>query len=759
MDGIMVPFLPTGLWVLAGGLTILVLLIFLGNLIYCQRRSKREIKIKEDEEKTKLEIRKQYLKADIEALREYIQEQKIELERLAVQREEQRLLEARLNDLDQQYQNKELEVQSLRKDSGELENDLHIISERVEKLKKEEVGLDQRCKDLKEKFEKEKEDADQKRKELDELEKKVEEANSILQEAAKAQILNGELLAAKIGLKLKIEELKSDYEKHTKKTEEQIQTAEQAQKDGANLTEKVTELKNEIGLLRSEMQTLKEEKRDLESDKDSIKDQIDSLKQEKDNLEQRIKELEENKPELEEEIKIQHSKLTKIRDNIASELIQLTTLRSEIGQLRNERPKLEARHEFLKKEIENYDRKDADGSHDDLLKRFPRCLDRSLLPEHPFPYNGEEQALAEIHARLDEAEYHFHERVIKAFHTSLKCHDINPLTVLSGVSGTGKTLLPRAYARLMGMHSLVIPVQPRWDSPQDMFGFYNYYEKRYRATELACALIRMDPFTTAPGLDEKQKCKDKMLLVLMDEMNLARTEYYFSEFLSKLELGRDSGSLHIKSNQQHSEIYLDTGPARKAIYFLVGSNVLFTGTMNVDESTQTLSDKVLDRANVLRFGRPVSWKLEDIQAEHDNQLPEALGYLKSSQWLNWHREIQTSSWTGKAIEWINDLNDALAKVGRPFGHRVVKNIITYVCNYPGVDSNDSLFKDAFSDQIEQKILPKLRGLDTIEGVNNAAFDDIEKIVAATGDDALHKAYKQARTNTSVGMFLWQGVTR
>ena len=93
----------------------------------------------------------------------------------------------------------------------------------------------------------------------------------------------------------------------------------------------------------------------------------------------------------------------------------------------------------------------------------------------------------------------FNDRVLRAFHTSLKVADVSPLVVLAGISGTGKSELPRRYAEAMGIQFLNIAVQPRWDSPQDMFGFYNYLEGRYRATELARALVQMDPFPEEEG--------------------------------------------------------------------------------------------------------------------------------------------------------------------------------------------------------------------------------------------------------------------
>ena len=84
-----------------------------------------------------------------------------------------------------------------------------------------------------------------------------------------------------------------------------------------------------------------------------------------------------------------------------------------------------------------------------------------------------------------------------------------------------------------------------------------------------------------------------MLIVLLDEMNLARTEYYFSNFLSRLELRRIVTNENEKANRKNAEITIDDNFGN----LWVPNNVLFVGTMNEDESTQTLSDKVLDRAN------------------------------------------------------------------------------------------------------------------------------------------------------------------
>ena len=735
MDGVMLPFLPASLWLFAVALAILILLIFLGFFAYVKKKMTAiaknaatiaELSIKKDQ--AELLARKQQLEADVGALREWTKNQEGEIERIKSERVQQERDRAELESIKEKIVRREADLREMRKDAGELENNRHMATERVEELKglleeieKKVVGLKETCDKLENGKKELLATLVSKKVELDKLEGEIDDSKRLLQETAKAEIKHDELLRVngnleiEIGQKIqkikelnvdidkvqenydKIKEERNDLEKEISglnikksgimesindllkekdqlssrntelkvkkihleqrvvdlnnqkdnlegKTKELIQIAEQAQKDATALEVRVDSLNRHVT--------------SLQNDKTSLDAQIQSLKTEEGRLDKKITELEEKEKDRSGKAGTLKKDLKEIQGQIFLESGKLSKLNDDLVILRNERSELEARLGYLKGEIRKSKKNDTEGTdpYGELLKNRPPCLNPELLPGNPFPYE-EEQALAEIYSRLENAGYDFHERVIKAFHTSLKCHEINPLTVLAGVSGTGKTLLPRAYARIMGMYSLVIPVQPRWDSPQDMFGFYNYYEKRYRATELASALIRMDPFITVPRLNEAQKQENRMLLVLLDEMNLARTEYYFSEFLSKLELKRDAGSLTDAKNRRDAVINLDTGPGGESFSFLVGKNVLFTGTMNEDESTQTLSDKVLDRANVLRFGRPSEWDIEDMEnSNSEKALPDPLGFLSKEHWVGWQdMEIRTTHWTSTVLDWINEL--------------------------------------------------------------------------------------------------------
>jgi hypothetical protein len=268
------------------------------------------------------------------------------------------------------------------------------------------------------------------------------------------------------------------------------------------------------------------------------------------------------------------------------------------------------------------------------LKTTAACL--FGLPGAERAAQIEADAVEDVCQRLKDLGLRYSRRVVRAFHTTLKTNETAQMTVLAGVSGTGKSLLPRRYAEAMGIAFLQIAVEPRWDSPQDLLGFYNYVEQRYRATELARALVRMDPFNTS-GLAEAPM-GDRMLLVLLDEMNLARVEYYFSEFLSRLEVRPPYAERGDAAKRRDASMPIDIrGRKEGPVYLFPSYNVLFAGTMNDDESTQALSDKVLDRSNVMQFAAPQTFA-PNVAA---NTPKPPAGYCRFTEWRSWVKPVSS----------------------------------------------------------------------------------------------------------------------
>ncbi len=424
----------------------------------------------------------------------------------------------------------------------------------------------------------------------------------------------------------------------------------------------------------------------------------------------------------------------------------------------------EAKAEALRKAITTYEGM-LKGLQSDFARRTgteavepSKALEDLAQPALGFNFTGastltEDDALNRFSAYLVSKGLKYPERVQLAFHTSLKASQINPLVVLAGVSGTGKSALPMAYAEALGINFVSLAVQPGWSGPQDLLGFYNYLERKYKATELARAMAQMSRYSheDLPGLNIKTR-KDQMLLVLLDEMNLARIEYYFSEFLSRLEQRRGR-NLSDAQRRREVALHLDIGslPANEASRFIFPDlNVLFVGTMNEDESTQSLSDKVVDRANVLRFGAP-----KDLHAPTTKPVTLTNAFLPRTSWEGWVKVFD-----GDALQeerkLLSEINAQLEKINRPFGHRVFRAILDYISNYPGALTDSGRRAHALADQIEQKIIPKLRGLET-QGQDEApCLDYLAVKIADLRDSELRDAFERARGGH---MFEWHGVKR
>lgn len=508
------------------------------------------------------------------------------------------------------------------------------------------------------------------------------------------------------------------------------------QQDIADRTLHLNSVLNDINLRTIDLDRLKASQEAAENILGRTKAAIDLALRELDEAKRRVADTNKEKLSLEDEI-------LRLKDELQS----LKTWRDTLTALLQ---KIEADLKRVHPQASGEDR------YRDLWEPLPFAPLPTRRIAKPTAKAAETGALETTAAYLESHGLQYPKRVLHAFHSALKTADMSPLVVLAGISGTGKSLLPKRYSEAMGIHMVSLAVQPRWDSPQDLFGFFNHLEGRYKATELARAMVQFErynrPSWNLPK-DWQHERDDRMLLVLLDEMNLARVEYYFSEFLSKLETRRSI--INDEDNPRSRdpvEIALDTGSLREGehnIRLYPGRNLLFTGTMNEDESTQSLSDKVLDRACVLRFGRPA--KMASAQAQ--TQLAAEKNGLAYDTWRLWCEPDLSTADEKKVNAWIGELNDAMEQIGKPFAHRVHQAILAYAGNYPRESNRVQL---AMADQIEQRIMPKLRGLE-LEG-NQEALDAIKKVIKQADDAALMKAFDAAAEHHS-GTFLWRGLDR
>lgn len=182
---------------------------------------------------------------------------------------------------------------------------------------------------------------------------------------------------------------------------------------------------------------------------------------------------------------------------------------------------------------------------------------------------------------------------------------MSPVSILQGISGTGKTSLPRAVAMAMTANDdrynisngddelpkapyRICPIQSGWRDKMDLMGFYNSFEKSYHETEFYNALY----------LANQPKYKDTLFFIVLDEMNLSRPEHYFADFLSKLE-----------QPEEQRKIKIDNVPDDICPKSIIGGalsipkNVRFIGTANHDETTLEFAPKTYDRSNVIEMPR------------------------------------------------------------------------------------------------------------------------------------------------------------
>jgi len=503
----------------------------------------------------------------------------------------------------------------------------------------------------------------------------------------------------------------------------------------------------ELEVIRASYDALSAEQQTLSTTIRELRPEIERLEAEKQRILQAIQEHQQQYQEIERlrsqirnltsEIRQKRLDLQEIENEINAETLTRNSLRVQTANLQTEKQNCQQEIERLRGELEN-----LSNSSEVAMKALKDKVWNDLpttLWNIGNSGDAERQFLEVFRRYLNSQGLTFPRRVVNAFHTSLKVQDISALVVLAGISGTGKSELPQRYADFIGAQRLTLAVQPRWDSPQDLQGFYNYIEKKFKPTDLMRGLYQYN---------HDDRMQNRIVIVLLDEMNLARVEYYFSDFLSKLE-SRRSGNTYL-------EIDLGSLPLREEERRLrIPEQFLFVGTMNEDETTQTLSDKVLDRANVLTFGKPENLRLrEDNQNGLGRNRPS--GYLDYQQFKAWTQNPQVDSpVVQKVKDYLDRANDVMEKIGHPFAHRVYQAITKYVVNYPGVTQVASPeFRHALADQFGQKLLPKLRGLMVDD--YHEELEEMKQLIDELNDPPLNGAFEKAR-NSSTGQFEWKGL--
>ena len=254
------------------------------------------------------------------------------------------------------------------------------------------------------------------------------------------------------------------------------------------------------------------------------------------------------------------------------------------------------------------------------------------------------------------------------------------IMILQGMSGTGKTSLAYAFGEFLDNPSTVVPVQPMWKERTDLIGYYNEFTKRFNETDLLKKMY------------EANYSKDIYITVL-DEMNIARVEYYFAEFLSLLELpNAEERELTVVSDEWGNDPKQLRGG-----HILLPQNMWFIGTANNDDSTFAISDKVYDRAMVM----DLDTKAEVFAAEGGEKLhltAERFARLGEEA----QREYEITKRNLKRLEKMDEFMKAHFRI--TFGNRIMKQIRTYVPVSIGCGGSEL---EALDDILAKKVMRKL----------------------------------------------------
>ena len=177
------------------------------------------------------------------------------------------------------------------------------------------------------------------------------------------------------------------------------------------------------------------------------------------------------------------------------------------------------------------------------------------------------------------------------------------LIILQGISGTGKTSLPYSFGKFLQNDTTIASVQPSWRDRTELFGYFNEFTKNFNETEVLKRIY-------SSGYN------NDVNFILLDEMNIARIEYYFAEMLSILEMpNADEWELDLVPNVWSTDpVKLDRGK------LIIPQNVWYIGTANNDDSTYAISDKVYDRA------QPINLDAKGIAFDAPDTPPINIGY-------------------------------------------------------------------------------------------------------------------------------------
>ena len=228
------------------------------------------------------------------------------------------------------------------------------------------------------------------------------------------------------------------------------------------------------------------------------------------------------------------------------------------------------------------------------------------------------------------------------------------IIILQGISGTGKTSLPYAFGKFVNLDTTVVSVQPSWRERTELYGYYNEFTKKYTETDFLRAIY------------EGNYYRDPHIVIL-DEMNIARVEYYFAEMLSILEMPlKSEWKVDIVTAVWENDPVLIQGGSVQ-----ISDNIWFVGTINNDDSTFAVADKVYDRAIPIDLDS----RADPFECEPADPIVTSADYLY--QLFDEAKEKYPIS--QEMLDKLEELNAYVIKNFRlAFGNRIMKQIRDFV---------------------------------------------------------------------------------
>ena len=267
------------------------------------------------------------------------------------------------------------------------------------------------------------------------------------------------------------------------------------------------------------------------------------------------------------------------------------------------------------------------------------------------------------------------------------------LTILQGMSGTGKTSLPKIFSEALFANCDIIEIESSWRDKNELLGYFNEFSRTYTPKKFTQALYKakLNP--------------ERITFIVLDEMNLSRIEYYFSDFLSLMENEEDRREIKLlnvglfRADEDGFYPYLGLKDGHT---IKIPNNVWFIGTANRDESTFEISDKVYDRAHTMNFN-----KRAPKVVSYGEPIPQR--YVSAEVFLGLLEDAKNRAnfdVSGSAL--VKEVEELLAPYNISFGNRIANQMETFVSVYCACfEPSESIKNDAIEKILLSKVVSKL----------------------------------------------------